>query len=139
VRGAELGFPFVAQVARVDRRREQLRSGQVTTETIFVVTSLPAAQAAEPQLATLVRGHWSIENQLHWRRDVTFDEDRSRVRHPAGARNMAALRNLAIAWQAHPKSHAPTRQRARTLPQRQRYLAAHLHFAVAAIAEPWPV
>jgi predicted transposase YbfD/YdcC len=44
----------------------------------------------------LVRGQWSIENRLHWVRDVTFDEDRSRVRKGAGAQAMAALRNLAI-------------------------------------------
>lgn len=94
--------------------------------------------ADEKRLATLVRGHWSIENQLHWRRDVTFQEDRSRVRHLHGARTMAALRNLALAWQAHPSAHAPPRQRQRTLPQRQRHLAANLHLAVAAIAKPWP-
>ena len=95
-------------------------------------------RANEQRLATLVRGHWSIENQLHWRRDVSFDEDRSRVRHPQGARTMAALRNLAIAWQAHPGHHPPPRKRQRTLPQRQRHLAAHLHLAVSAVAQPWP-
>jgi predicted transposase YbfD/YdcC len=137
VRGDELCFPFAAQVARVDRRRENLRTGQQSTERVWVITSLPAERASEQDLAALVRGHWSIENQLHWRRDVSFQEDRSRVRHPRGARTMATLRNLAIAWQAHPRSHAPPRKRQRTLPQRQRYLAGHLHFAVAAIVKPW--
>lgn len=125
-------------MARVDRRRAQLRSGRTSTESVWIITSLPPARADEQRLAALVRGHWSIENQLHWRRDVTFQEDRSRIRHPHGARLMATLRNLAIAWQAHPAAHAPPRQRQRTLPQRQRHLAANLHFAVAAIAKPWP-
>jgi hypothetical protein len=44
----------------------------------------------------LARGHWSIENRLHYVRDVTFDEDRSTVRKGNGAQVMASLRNLAI-------------------------------------------
>lgn len=44
----------------------------------------------------LSRAHWTIENRLHWVRDVTFDEDRCRIRKGAGARVMASLRNLAI-------------------------------------------
>jgi hypothetical protein len=47
-------------------------------------------------LLELSRGHWSIENRLHWVRDVTFDEDRCRIRKGAGAQVMASLRNLAI-------------------------------------------
>ena len=38
-----------------------------------------------------MRGHWAIENQLHWRRDNTYDEERCRIRHPNGARVMASL------------------------------------------------
>jgi hypothetical protein len=48
------------------------------------------------RLLALNRGGWSIENRLHWVRDVTFDEDRSQVRKGARAQAMAALRNLAI-------------------------------------------
>ena len=44
----------------------------------------------------LSRGHWAIENGLHWVRDVTFDEDRSQVRTKSAPRVMATLRNLAI-------------------------------------------
>jgi hypothetical protein len=47
-------------------------------------------------LLELNRAHWSIENRLHWVRDVTFDEDRCRIRKGAGAQVMASLRNLAI-------------------------------------------
>ena len=42
------------------------------------------------------RGHWGIENKLHYVRDVTYDEDRCRIRTKSGPRVMAALRNLAI-------------------------------------------
>ena len=44
-----------------------------------------------------MRGHWQIENRLHWVRDVTFDEDRSQARKNSTPRVMAAFRNLAIA------------------------------------------
>jgi len=48
------------------------------------------------RLLGLVRGHWSIENQSHWVRDVTFDEDRSQVRCGNIPQVMATLRNTAI-------------------------------------------
>lgn len=63
---------------------------------VYGVTSLAPAQADPARLVALHRGHWAIENRLHWVRDVTFDEDRSQVRKGVGARVMATLRNLAI-------------------------------------------
>ena len=48
------------------------------------------------RLLSLNRGHWSIENGLHYVRDMSFDEDRCRIRKQAGAQVMASLRNLAI-------------------------------------------
>jgi predicted transposase YbfD/YdcC len=48
------------------------------------------------RLADLLRGHWTIENTLHWVRDVTFTEDASRVRTGIAPRAMATLRNLVI-------------------------------------------
>ncbi len=60
------------------------------------ITSLTAAQARPEELAGYIRGHWQIENRLHWVRDVTYDEDRSQARTGTGPRVMASLRNLAI-------------------------------------------
>ena len=66
-------------------------------ETVYGVTSLVGTtEQAARKLLGLVRGHWRIENSLHWVRDVTFDEDRSQVRTGNGPRVMATLRNLAI-------------------------------------------
>lgn len=62
----------------------------------YAVTSLTAEQTTPTQLATWARGHWHIENRLHWVRDVTFDEDRSQIRSGNGPRVMASLRNLVI-------------------------------------------
>jgi predicted transposase YbfD/YdcC len=63
---------------------------------VYAITSLLFQQARPARLADLIRGHWSIENGLHWVRDVTFAEDASQVRTGAAPRTMASLRNLAI-------------------------------------------
>lgn len=64
--------------------------------TVYAITSLIAFQADPVLLARWIRGHRSIENQLHRVRDVSFDEDRSQVRTGHGPQVMATLRNLAI-------------------------------------------
>jgi len=73
-----------------------LPSGKQRVEQVYGVTSLRPEKADPHTLLTLTRGHWSIENRLHWVRDVTFDEDRCRIRKGFGAQNMACIRNLAI-------------------------------------------
>lgn len=89
---AHLDWPGAAQVARIERMR---RIGdKESTEVAYVVTSLPATEAGPERLLELARAHWAIENRLHWVRDVTMNEDRCRVR--AGARALAALRNLVL-------------------------------------------
>jgi hypothetical protein len=58
--------------------------------------SEPWQKARPAQLAAWIRRHWHIENQIHWVRDVTYDEDRSQIRTGTGPEVMAALRNAAI-------------------------------------------
>jgi len=89
-------FPFAAQVFRVERTVTTLDGTPKHHEIAYGITSLSAARAAAPRLLALHRGHWAIENRLHWVRDVTFDEDRSQVRTQHGPHVMATLRNLAI-------------------------------------------
>lgn len=60
------------------------------------MSSLTAARADAATLLRYNRGHWGIENKLHWVRDVTFGEDLSQVRRGSAPRAMASLRNLAI-------------------------------------------
>jgi hypothetical protein len=62
----------------------------------YGITSLTPQKAKPARLLDLNRNQWSIENKLHWVRDVTFDEDRSRVRKKSGPHVMASLRNLTI-------------------------------------------
>jgi len=88
-------WPHLGQVARVVSRRT--RRGETSTEVRYLITSLGTAEASAQRLLELSRGHWGIENRLHWVRDVTFDEDRCQVRSGAAPQVMAALRNTAIA------------------------------------------
>ena len=88
-------FPHARQAIKIVRRRRSLR-GHWQTETVYAITSLDCRDAHPPLLAAWARGHWGIENRLHWVRDHAFDEDRSQVRTAAGPHVMAALRNLAI-------------------------------------------
>lgn len=63
---------------------------------VYAIRSLPA-EAASPRLLTgWIRGHWSIENKVHYVRDVSSDEDRSQVRAGSGSQVMATSRNTAI-------------------------------------------
>lgn len=91
-----IDFPHAEQTMRLTRDRHDHKTGVKTREHVFVITSLTADQAGPEQLADYVRGHWGIENRLHWVRDVTFDEDRSQVRTGNAAHVMASIRNLAI-------------------------------------------
>jgi predicted transposase YbfD/YdcC len=70
--------------------------GKWSREICYAVTSLTLTQASHAQLAAIIRGHWGIEDRLHWARDNDFDEDRSQVRTAAGPPIMASLRNLVI-------------------------------------------
>lgn len=94
---AGLGFPHAAQAIQITRRRRPNSRKRWSTETVYAVTSLTALQITPDELADVLRGHWSIEVQLHWVRDTAWDEDRSQIRTASGPRVMASLRNLAIA------------------------------------------
>lgn len=91
-----VGFPGAAQTIRLTRDHTNPRTGTTSREHVYAITSLTARDATPERVAALIRGHWCIENRLHWVRDVTYDEDRSQIRTRNGPRTMAALRNLAI-------------------------------------------
>ena len=89
-----LAFPHAAQAIQITRRRKL--KGKRSRETCYAITSLCITQASPAQLAAIIRGHWGIEDRLHWVRDLDFDEDRSQIRTSAGPQIMASLRNLAV-------------------------------------------
>ncbi|WP_372412141.1 ISAs1 family transposase [Streptomyces luteireticuli] len=88
-------FPHAVQAIEVKRRRAFRTTGKTTLTTVYTVTSLAPEQATLARLAELIRGHWQVE-ALHHIRNVTFNEDASRIRTGTAPRAMAPLRNLAI-------------------------------------------
>jgi len=67
--------------------------GKTTIERRYYLSSLPLGVET---FARAVRGHWGVENKLHWALDVCFREDQSRARAGYAAENLAALRRLAL-------------------------------------------
>jgi predicted transposase YbfD/YdcC len=109
-------FAGAAQVAQL--RRTVTRKGKKTVEVVYLITSDRDADPAD--LAAWVRGHWEIENKLHWVRDVTYLEDKSLVRTGNAPRVMASLRGMAISLlrlDGHANIAAANRHHARD-PQR---------------------
>jgi predicted transposase YbfD/YdcC len=78
-------FGMVESIREVD--------GKATSETRFYLASI---QADAKSFARAVRGHWGIENKLHWSLDVTFGEDQCRVRAGHAAENLSRLRHIAL-------------------------------------------
>src|SRR5882724_8706933 len=84
-------FPQLTTIAMVESRIE--RGDKIETEQRSYISSRPLSAAA---FADGARGHWGIENNLHWTLDVTFNEDQSRLRVGHGANNMAVVRHFAL-------------------------------------------
>jgi len=87
----EFRLPSAAAIIRVQSRAELADRSRFETRYYISSAPLTAHQAAEA-----VRGHWGIENRLHWVLDVVFAEDQSRLRKGHGAKNMAVVRHFAI-------------------------------------------
>ena len=87
-------FPHARQVARIRRKRRRLGTRTWTTEIVYAITDLPAQQANPEDIATWARGHWTVENNAHWIRDVTFAEDANRTRTRNAPAVLAVLRDI---------------------------------------------
>ena len=84
-------WPGLQSVGMVEAVRDV--GGQPTVERRYYLASLPVGVAT---FARAVRGHWGVENKLHWVLDVCFREDQSRARAGYAAENLATLRRLAL-------------------------------------------
>jgi len=93
--GADLlgQWPDLSSIAMVESTREVPAKG-VSIERRYFISSHAGVDAAA--MARRVRGHWGVENRLHWQLDMTFDEDASRIRKDHGAQNFSRLRRLAL-------------------------------------------
>lgn len=90
----EWGWQGVTQVGWLRRWRKRRVSELWSVEEITIVTSRSAATTSPRMVLTLAREHWSIENRVHWPRDVSFHEDRLHGRQIGGM--LAWLRNMTI-------------------------------------------
>ena len=91
---AWLDWPGAAQILRIERT--WVEHGQPKRALHYGITSLDPATGPPARLLALKRGHWAIENRLHWRKDVTFGEDASLIHAGQGPTVMALLRDAAI-------------------------------------------
>ena len=89
-----LDWPGLKQVCRI--RRQRTVRGKTSEETVYAITSLNENEADAAALLGLSRGHWGIENRLHWVRDMTLREDLCRVRSGSAPQVLTALRNTVL-------------------------------------------
>jgi hypothetical protein len=93
-----LDWPFAEQALCLQRRVINLATGEISAETVYGVTSLAPHQLELTQVLQRWRDHWSIENRLHWVKDVVLKEDASRVRLGQAPFILATLRNLLVSF-----------------------------------------
>jgi predicted transposase YbfD/YdcC len=87
-------FPYAAQVLRIQRRRRHYGAKKWCSETVYAITDLTAEEANAAEIASWARGHWTVENTVHWVRDAVFGEDKSHVRTHNAPAVLAAVRDL---------------------------------------------
>ena len=84
-------WPGLKSIVRIIVKREI--GEKIEIQMSYFITSLPADAQS---ILKVKRGHWKIENQLHWVLDIAFREDESRVRKDHGPENFAVLRHMAL-------------------------------------------
>lgn len=134
VSAQEIDFPFASQIFLIRRTREI--AGEKSEETVSGITSRSRERAGPHELLRHNREHWGIENRLHHSRDTTYNEDRSRIRKPKGARSLASLKNLAIGLHAL-EVFKPPGGRRETVPKMNRRIARHPQIALNFCITPY--
>src|SRR5216683_9233 len=84
-------FPDLAAIGRIEAERHA--NGKLASTVHYVVLS---KRLSPRRTLEVTRMHWSVENQLHWRLDVVFNEDDARTRKNYGPENLAVLRRIAL-------------------------------------------
>ena len=99
-------FPDLSAIGRIEAERHA--NGKLTKTVHYVVLS---KRLSPKRMLEVTRTHWSVENQLHWRLDVVFNEDDARTRKNYGPQNLAVLRRIALdILQAHPDGRSVGRK-----------------------------
>jgi predicted transposase YbfD/YdcC len=99
-------FPDLAAIGRIEA--ERYANGKLAKTVHYVVLS---KRLSPQRMLEVARTHWSVENQLHWRLDVVFNEDDARTRKNYGPQNLAVLRRIALdILRAHPDNRSVARK-----------------------------
>lgn len=117
-----LDWPYLEQVFKLERRFVFHKTGEIQTQIVYGFTSLKREEISPDQLLEDIRSYWGIENGLHYRRDVTFREDYTRMTKGKTGQVMACLNNLILGILLSKKKY-------RTIPAARRYFSAHLEQA----------
>jgi predicted transposase YbfD/YdcC len=125
---AFLDWPYGEQVFKLERRFTFPKTKAVQEQVVFGITSLSRTEVAPSRLLEMIRSYWGIENGLHYRRDVTFQEDRSRMTKGHTGQVMACLNNLVLGILL-------AKQKSRYIPPARRFLDAHPEHALALISQ----
>jgi predicted transposase YbfD/YdcC len=91
-----LDWPGVRQVFMLERVVTDANTGYTRHETAYGLTSCPLEKANAEQLLAWTQAYWGIENGLHYRRDVTLDEDRTRIANDRFAEVLSILNNFVV-------------------------------------------
>ena len=125
-------WPGLAQVYRLERQFQYFRSGhcyRTSNEVELGITSLSRTNTTPARLLKIRRAHWGIETGLHYRRDVTFKEDATRMTIGHTGHVMASINNLIIALSRQAKF--------RNTAQARRWFAAHISDAFSLLTMPY--
>ena len=113
-----LDWPFLDQVFQLERTFTEIKTGETNSHIVYGFTSLSRDQVSPSRLLDMIRSYWRIENNLHYRRDVTLLEDRTRFSNKNAAQVMACINNLILGILAKHK-------RFRFVPSARRFFDAH--------------
>ena len=93
---AFIAWPGIQQIFKLERYTQEVATGQESRQIVYGLTSCPPYRANASQLLKWTRLYWQIENGLHYRRDVTLQEDATRLSQPNLAKSLAILNNFLV-------------------------------------------
>jgi predicted transposase YbfD/YdcC len=121
-----LAWPYLEQVFKLERQFTFSRTGKTQAYIVYGITSMNRDEITPGKLLQMTRSYWGIENGLHYRRDVTLLEDRTRMTQGDMGQAMACINNLVLGILLN-------KQKYRYLPTARRFFDAHPADALALI------
>jgi predicted transposase YbfD/YdcC len=113
-----LTWPYLEQVFKLERQFTSTKTGEIRDHVVYGITSMNKDEITPLKLLQMTRSYWGIENGLHYRRDVTLLEDRTRMTKGNMGQAMACINNLVLGILLHKKKY-------RYIPPARRFFNAH--------------